>query len=131
MCLRMKITPSLRASVLEMVETYAARFSVPAPRILLSTREVLNMPKHVTAGRRTTAYKYYGVAYMQHNVVFLNIRKISDMKVLEKTIVHEIAHLRFPYLAHGKRFNNIVKKGLRGSTFRPYVRRSIKYRYII
>lgn len=116
----MKLTPNLRVSVLEMVGMYTARFSIPEPHILLSTREVLNMPKNVTAGRRTTAYKYYGVAYMQHNVVFLNIRKIPDMKALEKTIVHELAHLRFPYLAHGKRFNDVMRRGLKGAAFRPY-----------
>lgn len=123
----MKLTPDLRVSILEMAVMYAARFSIPPPHMLLSTREVLNMPKHVTAGRRTTAYKYYGVAYLQHNVVFLNTRKIPDMKALEKTLVHELAHLRFPYLAHGKRFDNVVERGLRGATFRPYTKHK-KYR---
>lgn len=119
----MKITPDLRVSILEMVGVYASRFSIPEPHTLLSTREVLDMPKYVTVGRRTTAYKYYGVAYLRHNVVFLNVRKISNTKVLEKTIVHELVHLRFPYLSHGKRFNDIVRRGLKGATFGPYRKR--------
>ena len=45
-------------------------------------------------------------------------------KTLENTIVHELIHMRFPYLAHGKRFNKLVRQGLRGKTFPPYRKRS-------
>ncbi len=92
--------------------------------ILLSTKEVLDAPREMTEGRRTSAYKYYGVSYLQHNLVFLNIRKIPDEKTLENTLVHELIHMRFPYLAHGKRFNKLVRQGLRGKTFSPYKKRS-------
>ena len=92
--------------------------------ILLATKEVLDAPKEMTEGRRTSAYKYYGVSYLQHNLVFINVRKIPDEKTLENTIVHELIHMRFPYLAHGKRFNKLVRQGLRGKTFSPYAKRS-------
>ena len=82
------------------------------------------MPKEMTEGRRTSAYKYYGVSYLQHNLVFINVRKIPDEKTLENTLVHELIHLRFPYLAHGKRFNKLVRQGLRGKTFLPYRKRA-------
>jgi len=42
---------------------------------------------------------------------------------LENTIVHELIHLRFPYLSHGKRFNKLVRRGLAGKTFAPYKKR--------
>ena len=80
--------------------------------------------KEMTEGRRTSAYKYYGVSYLQHSLVFINVRKIPDEKVLENTIVHELIHMRFPYLAHGKRFNKLVRQGLRGKSFLPYRKRS-------
>lgn len=121
----MKNTPELKISILEMVGVYAARFSIPEPRILMSTREVLEMPHFVTAGRRTTAYKYYGVSYIEYNTVFLNVRKIPDSKTLEETIVHELIHMRFPYLPHGERFENMVRRGMQGSRFKPY--KSRKY----
>mgnify|MGYP003311784950 CR=1 FL=1 len=57
-------------------------------------------------------------------MAFLNIRKIPDEKTLENTLVHELIHMRFPYLAHGKRFNKLVRQGLRGKTFSPYKKRS-------
>lgn len=120
----MKLDPDLRLSILEKVGIYASRFSIPEPQILMTTKEVLEMPKEMTEGRRTSAYKYYGVSYLQHNLVFINIRKIPDEKALENTIVHELIHMRFPYLSHGKRFNKLVRQGLRGKKFPPYRKRS-------
>ena len=119
----MKLTPELRLSIMEMAGVYASRFSIPEPLVLLSTREVLDMPRHVTVGRRTTAYKYYGVAYIRHNSIFLNVRKIPDAAALEKTLVHELVHMRFPYMSHGRRFDDTVRRGLAGAKFGPYKRR--------
>ncbi len=119
----MKLDPDLRLAILEKVGIYSCRFSIPEPHVLMTTREVLGMPKGVTEGRRTSAYKYYGVSYLNHNLVFINVRKIPDERALENTIVHELIHLRFPYLSHGRRFNRLVRQGLRGKKFRPYRKR--------
>ena len=120
----MKLDPELRLQILEKIGIYSNRFSILEPKILLSTKEVLDAPKEMTEGRRTSAYKYYGVSYLQYNLVFINVRKIPDDKTLENTIVHELIHMRFPYLAHGKRFNKLVRQGLKGKTFLPYRKRS-------
>ncbi len=120
----MKIDPDLRLQIMEKVGIYSNRFSIPEPRLLLTTKDVLDAPKEMTEGRRTSAYKYYGVSYLQHNLVFVNVRKIPDEKILENTIVHELIHMRFQYLAHGKRFNKLVRQGLRGKTFPPYRKRN-------
>jgi len=119
-----KLDPELSLQILEKVGIYSNRFSISEPKILLATKEVLDAPKEMTEGRRTSAYKYYGVAYLQHNLVFINVRKIPDEKTLENTIVHELIHMRFPYLAHGKRFNKLVRQGLKGKSFSPYRKRS-------
>jgi len=119
-----KLEPDLRLQILEKIGIYSNRFSISEPQVLLTTKEVLDMPKEMTEGRRTSAYKYYGVSYLQHNLVFINVRKIPDEKTLENTLVHELIHLRFPYLAHGKRFNKLVRQGLRGKTFSPYQKRT-------
>ena len=120
----MKLDPDLTLQILEKVGIYSNRFSIPEPQMLLTTKEVLDAPKEMTEGRRTSAYKYYGVSYLLHNLVFINVRKIPDEKTLENTIVHELIHMRFPYLAHGKRFNKLIRQGLRGKTFPPYRKRS-------
>ena len=122
----MKLDPDLKLQILEKVGIYSNRFSISEPLVLLSTKEVLEMPKEMTEGRRTSAYKYYGVSYLQHNLIFINVRKIPDEKTLENTLVHELIHLRFPYLAHGKRFNKLVRQGLKGKTFLPYRKRTSK-----
>ena len=88
-----KLDQDLRLSILEKVGVYSVRFSIQEPRTLLATKEVLEMPSEMTSGRRTSAYKYY-----------VNVRKIPDEKVLENTIVHELVHMRFPYLSHGPRY---------------------------
>jgi len=119
-----KLDPELELQILEKVGIYSNRFSIEEPKILLTTKQVLDAPKEQTEGRRTSAYKYYGVCYYQHNLVFINVRKINDEKTLDDTIVHELLHLRFPYLAHGKRFNKLVRQGLRDKTFAPYRKRS-------
>ncbi|MDH5462822.1 MAG: mitochondrial inner membrane protease ATP23 [Nitrosopumilus sp.] len=120
----MRLDPELKLQILEKIGIYSSRFSISEPQILLSTKEVLEIPKEMTEGRRTSAYKYYGVSYLQHNLVFINVRKIPDEKILENTIVHELIHMRFPYLAHGKRFNKLVRQGLKGKTFSPYRKRN-------
>ncbi len=119
----MKLDSALRLQILEKVGIYSNRFGIEEPKVLLTTREVLSMPKEITQGRRTSAYKYLGVSYLQNNLVFINMRKISDEKTLENTIVHELIHMRFPYLSHGKRFNKLVRHGLAGKTFSPYKKR--------
>ena len=103
----MKLDDDLRLEILEKIGIYCNRFSITEPKVMLTTKEVLDMPKKMTEGRRTTAYKYYGVSYIPENLVFINVRKISDAKLLENTLVHELIHLRFPYLSHGRRFNKL------------------------
>ena len=118
-----KLDPVLRLKIYEKVGIYANRFSIPEPKVLLTTCEVLDMPKEMTEGARTSAYKYLGLSYNKQSLIFLNIRKISDEKDLENTIVHELVHQRFPYLSHGKRFTKLVRQGLRGKKFPPYQKR--------
>lgn len=119
----MKLDSELRLKIFEKTGIFATRFGIQEPKVLLTTREVLDVPKEMTQGRRTSAYKYYGVSYMQHNMIFVNVKKMPDEKTLENTIVHELIHLRFPYLSHGRRFNKLVRQGLVGKTFAPYKKR--------
>ena len=119
----MRLDEDLRLKILEKVGIYSSRFGIAEPRVVLTTREVLDLPREITEGRRTSAYKYLGVSYLMHSLVFINVKKIPDDKTLENTIVHELVHLRFPYLSHGRRFNKQVRRGLAGWTFRPYKKR--------
>ena len=119
----MRLDPDLRLRIYEIAGIYASRFSISEPKVLLTTREVLDMPREMTEGARTSAYKYLGLSYNKQSLIFINVRKVSDEKDLENTIVHELIHQRFPYLSHGKRFNKLVRQGLRGKKFSPYQKR--------
>ena len=119
----MKLDPDLRLAICEKVGIYANRFSILEPKVLFTTREVLDLPKEMTEGGRTSAYKYLGLSYNKQSLIFINVRKISNEKDLENTIVHELTHQRFPYLSHGKRFNKLVRQGLQGKKFLPYQKR--------
>ena len=119
----MKLDPDLRLRIYEISGIYASRFSIPEPMVLLTTREVLDMPREMTEGARTSAYKYLGLSYNKQSLIFINVRKVSDEKDLENTIVHELIHQRFPYLSHGKRFSKLVRQGLRGRNFPAYQKR--------
>lgn len=123
----MQLDDDLRLSILEKSGIFSNRLSIAEPKVLLTSKEVLEMPKEMTMGRRTTAYKYYGVSYMQHNLIFINVKKIPDEKALDDTIAHELAHLRFPYLSHGRRFNKMVRQVLKGKTFPPYKKRKASF----
>ena len=119
----MKLDDELRLIILEKVGIYSKRFSISEQHVFFTNKEVLTASKEITEGCRTTAYKYYGVSYLEKNAIFINAKKIPDEKTLENTIVHELIHQRFPYLSHGKRFNKLVRQGLRGKTFDPYRKR--------
>ena len=119
----MKLDDELRLIILEKVGIYSKRFSISEPHVFFTNKEVLTASKEITEGCRTTAYKYYGVSYLEKNAIFINAKKIPDERTLENTIVHELIHQRFPYLSHGKRFNKLVRQGLRGKTFDPYRKR--------
>ena len=119
----MQLDEELRFSILEKTRIFSNRLSIQEPKVLMTSKEVLEMPKEITMGRRTTAYKYYGVSYMNHNLIFINVKKIPDEKALDDTIAHELVHQRFPYLSHGKRFNNLVRQVLKGKKFTPYKKR--------
>ena len=64
----MKLDPDLRLKIYEKVGIYANRFSISEPKVLLTTREVLDMPKEITEGARTSAYKYLGLSYNKQKI---------------------------------------------------------------
>ncbi len=84
----MKLDDELRLVVLEKVGIYSKRFSTPEPHVFFTNKEVMAAPKEITEGCRTTAYKYYGVSYMENNSIFINVKKNHDEKTLENTIVN-------------------------------------------
>ena len=117
----MKLTARRREIVMELMEKYTENFSIKMPEVWMTRKEVINAPLHITKGRRTATHKYYGLCFKKYNVIFINIKGLPNHARMKETIVHEIAHMRFPYLRHGKKFNSYIKKGLNGECFKPYI----------
>ena len=76
----MKLDDELRLVILEKVGIYSKRFSIPEPHIFFTNKEVMDAPKEITEGCRTTAYKYFGVSYMEKNTIFINVKKMNKIK---------------------------------------------------
>ena len=86
------------------------------PRLIFTTRDVLNMPVEQTEGRRVSAYKYLGVCYRDAKTILVNIRHKAIKRLnggkfgtAEETLIHELVHYRFVHLNHGKEFNKRVR----------------------
>jgi hypothetical protein len=87
------------------------------PQLVFTTREVLDMPKHLTEGRRVSAYKYRGVCYTQAKTLFINLRNHKTINGARTTLVHELVHYRFQYMRHGKAFEKRIRNILAGKRY--------------
>ncbi|MFQ6010835.1 MAG: YgjP-like metallopeptidase domain-containing protein [Nitrososphaerales archaeon] len=103
-----------------MVTIYAQQLSLAKPNYVTRLRDLLSLPKAKTKGRRTSAYKYRGIAFTRSNLIFLNVKRAKSRADLKYIIAHECAHLRFPYLSHGSRFRELVDQIIRGRQFKSY-----------
>lgn len=115
-----KITLYRKQFITDQVNKYAKQIGImdeQIPRIVLTTREVMEMPIEQTKGRRTSAYKHLGVCYYNARTIFINARKLVTKENLRYTIAHELVHYRFGYLSHGRKFEKRVKEILKGKTF--------------
>ena len=97
----MHLDDDLRLSILEKTGIYSNRLSVPEPKVLMTSKEVLEMPKEMTMGRRTTAYKYYGVSYMPHNLIFISETGSIAVAPASKGIAAPTAKAKEPLWTHG------------------------------
>ena len=116
----MRRTRILENWIDSMVTAFSQRLSLPRPKYVMRLRDLLSLPREMTRGRRTSAYKYRGIAYTQSNLIFLNVKRAKSRADLRYIIAHECAHLRFPYLSHGTRFKKVVDQLIGGRQFRPY-----------
>jgi hypothetical protein len=88
------------------------------PNIVFTRRELLAMPKELTAGRRTVSHKYLGICFRSARTILINVKKHTSYEDLKHTIVHELVHYRFRYLKHGMRFENRISLIQRGKRYK-------------
>lgn len=123
----MKIRPEIIEFTHERLEHYSRMASLSfTPLLAVRTREVLAMPQKFTKGRRTSAYKYHGVCYSRAKTIFINIRLHYSRKSIDNTVVHEIVHIRYPYLSHGEPFEKRIKAMQKGKISKPPKHKYVK-----
>lgn len=66
------------------------------PRLLIDTREVKDLPKEWNLGYRTTCYKYEAISFRQARIIFLNLRKIVNMKQAVNKLIQALVLYRWP-----------------------------------
>jgi len=91
------------------------------PTLIFRRQDVLSKPQ--TVGRRNTS-RYLGVCYRKHNLIFINIKSkyIKRLKgkgfgCAEETLIHELVHLRWDYIQHGRMFQKRIKDIFNGKWY--------------
>jgi len=64
----------------------------------------------------------YGSIHTPQNIIFINLKRNDTKEEVEKTIVHELLHAKFPRLSH-KKLEKKVDKLLHPHTKKPRGRR--------
>ena len=94
------------------------RFQRP---IIILDKEIHGVPTFMTNWTGTKlkdiakGAKYGGVS--QNLFTFINVKRHDSMEDLEDTIIHELVHIRFPLLQHGKRYQKRVDQILEGKEY--------------
>jgi hypothetical protein len=113
----LKLTEYRKTWIHNQVRKYAAQIGIIAndmPHVFYTRKEVLAIPKDLTAGGRTVTHKCYGICFYRAKTILINVKKHRSFKDLRDTIVHELVHYRFSYLKHGAKFESriaLIKAG--------------------
>ena len=114
----MKLTEFRKAWIGREIERYAKQLGIPGqeiPRIVLTRKEWLQLPRELTKGRRTITHRIYGTTIPpKYTLVFLNVRKHKTLRELRKTIIHQLWLCRFRIATKdrdvmGKRIGQLLK----------------------
>ena len=117
---KLRLTPYRRSWVQDKVSKCAKQIGISendTPDIVCTRKGVLALPKELTTGRRTVTHKCLGICFRRAKTIFINIKYHSSLQDIEHTVVHEFIHYRFPYLRHGKQFEQRIKLILKGKKY--------------
>jgi predicted metal-dependent hydrolase len=125
----MKITRETKQWIERETDKYSRRIGLSKFQrpILVYTRKELEQVKDLTelTTKIEVAMKScYGVTYFdqyRNLITYINMKKHKDFKDLTDTVVHELAHIRFPNMRfkHTKKFNRTVDAIIKGKRFKP------------
>lgn len=87
------------------------------PLIVFNRTQAKDILKPQYKRLRSFGNKFYGVAYRKANLIWLNPN--MDTEQAKSTLAHEFIHFRYPYLAHGRKFEEMIKRLQKGEQFKP------------
>jgi len=64
----------------------------------------------------------FGSYFAKQNVIYINYEKHQDIQSIADTIMHELAHCRFPNKVHTEEFFQILMALKNGKTWEPFDR---------
>lgn len=105
-------------AVRQLTPHYAKLCSLPqVPMVVWNRQQAKDILKPQYRRLRSFGNKYYGVAYTKANLIWMNPN--MDTEQARSTLAHEFIHFRFPYLAHGKKFDELIGRLQSGEHFKP------------
>jgi hypothetical protein len=117
----MRLTEFREASIHSEIQSRGEQIGMPKqeiPRIILTRKEWLALPKELTHGLRTTTHKKLGTIKPRARIMFLNVRSHRSLRQLRETITAELVRYWFPDLMHYSQFLQMKKALLKGKI--PY-----------
>ena len=113
----MRLTEFRKAWIYREIRNRVEQIGMPKdeiPRIILTRKDWLTLPKELTHGLRTTTHKNLGIIKPRSRIIFLNVRSHRSLQQLRDTIVAELVRYWFPDLRHNHQFQQMKKSLLKG-----------------
>jgi hypothetical protein len=113
----MRLTEFRKAWIHKEIRNRVEQIGMPKdeiPRIILTRKGWLALPKELTYGLRTTTHKNLGIIKPRSRIIFLNVRSHRSLQQLRDTIVVELIRYWFPDLRHHSQFQQMKKSLLKG-----------------
>jgi len=113
----MRLTEFRKAWIYKVIRYRVEQIGMPKqeiPRIILTRKDWLALPKELTHGLRTTTYKNLAIIKPRSRIMFLNVRSHSSLRQLRETIIAELVRYWFPDLRHNSQFQQLKKALLKG-----------------
>jgi hypothetical protein len=113
----MRLTEFRKAWIYKEIRYRVEQIGMPKqeiPRIILTRKDWLALPKELTHGLRTTTYKNLAIIKPRSRIMFLNVRSHSSLRQLRETIIAELVRYWFPDLRHNSQFQQLKKALLKG-----------------
>lgn len=108
----------VEAAVRMLTPRYTQLCSLPQmPLVVFNRQRARDILKPQYKRLRSFGNKHYGVCYVKANLIWLNPN--MDTEQAKSTLAHEFIHMRFPYLSHGRRFEEMITRLRSGEQFKP------------